>query len=358
MALVRATQQPGKFSSLARSLSKVLDTVTEIKQQRGNQAMNAAVLQAVGGLPEGASSSTRMGAASDATRDVRAGQGSAGFLGNIMSMFNPNVPTYGASTPIEEMLAQGAVNDMTARADYYRQAQEQSEKDLRTRYAQAEKSYFLWDKREQEYRAVQASIPADPEDGVIAGYKKQRDWYLREMENLRSQLSGGATPLRPGESPNARTIDAEIGAAPGIIGPPVSLMTPGQSPPGLVGPPIELMTPGQPPSTVAPGQVVPPSNVPDASLSFGGGIGGVGALGGVVQRDTKQIPTGKDGQMRQFIQSLPPEKQAEIMRVPPEYFKNLSKKSSKMIIDALRAGRGAFYLKNNEWFFDDEMQWQ
>ncbi len=115
MPAVRAQRRTTGLEAMSKSLGKVLDTISEIKQHRGRQQLNAAVMEAISqpGTPD-----ERRTAATDAASGVRNQQGSSGILGGIMSAFDPRVPTFVGTAPIEELLTGTMVRDLTSRSSY------------------------------------------------------------------------------------------------------------------------------------------------------------------------------------------------------------------------------------------------
>ncbi len=125
MPQVFPTRRTTGLEAMSKSLGSLLDTITEIKQRRGRQQLNDAVMQALSqpGTPD-----ERRTGAFDAVSGVRnQQQGAGGILGGIMNMFNPAVATFAGTAPIEEILTGTMVRDLTTRSRYSNaQAQGQS----------------------------------------------------------------------------------------------------------------------------------------------------------------------------------------------------------------------------------------
>jgi len=110
MPVVRAAKKTTGLESMSKALSEVLDTITQIKQYRGQQAMNQAALQAMAGA---GTREDKIAAGHQAVTDTREqSQTSQGLLQDIMSAFDPRVPSYVGNAPIEALLTGEAVRGM------------------------------------------------------------------------------------------------------------------------------------------------------------------------------------------------------------------------------------------------------
>lgn len=257
ITVIRRRQQ--NLEALSSALTDVLNTIAKVKQERGRQELNSAVMNAMAGLGEEATSQQRMGAATGAVNRVRGGQGSEGILQGILSSFNPAVGTHYGTSPIEELMTRGAVQNMfrDPLADEYKRSliaarAPKPEKELwdRLRQVGQVKNQAIGKRQvytEEEFGKDQAIL--DQFDKVISITTKQEQDLLRRIDGLgrtpaptggtlppisgRSRGVGAPTPQATRKKPIA---SAKTSTA--AIGPPISLARPDihfQNVPAAVG---------------------------------------------------------------------------------------------------------------------------
>lgn len=264
MAVTVIKRRKQNLEALSSALTGVLNTIAKVKQERGRQELNSAVMNAMSELREGATSQERMGAATGAVNRVRGGQGSEGILQGILSSFNPAVGTHYGTSPIEELMTRGAVQNMfrDPLADEYKRSliaarAPKPEKELwdRLRQVGQVKNQAIGKRQvytEEEFGTDKAIL--DQFDKVISITTKQEQDLLRRIDELgrtpapktqlqapiargatggRSRGVGGPTPQATRKKPIA---SAKTSTA--AIGPPISLASPDihfQSVPAAVG---------------------------------------------------------------------------------------------------------------------------
>ena len=163
------------LAATSKALAQVLDSIAQIKQQRGRQAIQQAVMEA--SMGDG-TEDERMGRVNQAIQRVR-GERPQGLLEGILSAFNPNVPTFNGPTPTEDLITGAAVRDMfrSPHEDEYRQQLLESRR-------QTQKNQLV-----QQYRHFEA-IADDAQEKLLA-YEMQKATLPKDFdyEGLTKQLN-------------------------------------------------------------------------------------------------------------------------------------------------------------------------
>ena len=184
MAVTILRRHKRGLAATSKALAQVLDSIAQIKQQRGRQAIQQAVMEASMG---GGTEDERMGRVNQSIQQVR-GERPQGLLEGILSAFNPNVPTFNGPTPTEDLITGAAVRDM-----------------FRSPYEDEYRRDLMKDRLMRQYTSWQAEADTALEElDAIEGYTEEE---LSGVGEQRRRLNQRLERARQGIEETGRRMD-------------------------------------------------------------------------------------------------------------------------------------------------------